>query len=158
MSAGSIGTPQILKLSGIGDSAELSPLHIQTIINNPSVGENLSDHTLLPNIFTVSPTASTLDNFLRDPTDVNDAVQQWVQNKTGPFANNVVNTFGFSRLPANSTIFKTTPDPAPGPNSPHWELILSVSACSAKFLAPSEVFIRTSGSTLALLNLRQEIS
>ncbi|PPQ76837.1 hypothetical protein CVT26_002295 [Gymnopilus dilepis] len=125
LAAGAIGTPQILKLSGIGDPSELGPLHIQTIVNNPSVGENLSDHTLLPNIFTVADQASTLDNFLRDQTDVNDAVQQWVQNKTGPFANNVVNTFGFSRLPSNAAIFKTTRDPAPGPNSPHWELILS---------------------------------
>ncbi|PPQ71985.1 hypothetical protein CVT26_007141 [Gymnopilus dilepis] len=123
LSAGSIGTPQILKLSGIGDPAELGPLKINTIINNPSVGANLSDHTLLPNIFTVS--GSSLDNFLRDTTDVNDAVQQWVQNKTGPFANNVVNHFGFARIPSNATIFKTVADPAPGPNSPHWEIIIS---------------------------------
>ncbi|KAF8962140.1 aryl-alcohol oxidase [Flammula alnicola] len=41
------------------------------------------------------------------------------------FANNVVNNFGFARIPSNATIFKTTHDPAPGPLSPHWEIITS---------------------------------
>ncbi|KAF8194150.1 aryl alcohol oxidase [Pholiota molesta] len=45
LSAGSVGTAQILQLSGIGNQNDLSALKINTIINNPSVGANLSDHT-----------------------------------------------------------------------------------------------------------------
>ena len=123
--AGSVGTTQILQLSGIGNSNDLNSFGIKTIVNNPSVGDNLSDHTLLPNIFSVKD-GQSFDDFLRNSTQVNEAIQQWVANKTGIFANNVVNNFGFARLPSNATIFSTTPDPAAGPGSPHWEIILSV--------------------------------
>ncbi|KAF9481638.1 alcohol oxidase [Pholiota conissans] len=124
LSAGAIGTTQILKLSGIGSSSELTALGINSTIDNPNVGENLSDHTLLPNIFNVNGNLS-FDNIIRNPTA---ALNQWIQNKTGVFANNVVNNFGFLRIPSNATIFQNTTDPAPGPNSPHWEIIFSAIA------------------------------
>ncbi|PPQ71682.1 hypothetical protein CVT26_007649 [Gymnopilus dilepis] len=124
VSAGSVGTAQLLQLSGIGNSADLKKVGINTIIQNSDVGENLSDHTLLPNLFTVRGNQS-FDSVLRSTDLVTDALNQWMQNKTGMFANNVLNNYGFARLPSNSDIFKTTRDPAPGPKSPHWEMIFS---------------------------------
>lgn len=47
LSAGSIGTPHILQLSGIGDPSDLSKLGISLTVNLPSVGKNLSDQPLL---------------------------------------------------------------------------------------------------------------
>ncbi|MCO5134368.1 MAG: choline dehydrogenase [Phyllobacteriaceae bacterium] len=44
LSAGAIGSPQILMLSGVGDSAELSRHGIETRANAPGVGKNLQDH------------------------------------------------------------------------------------------------------------------
>jgi choline dehydrogenase len=44
LSGGAINTPQILQLSGIGDSAHLSKLGIETVHHLPGVGENLQDH------------------------------------------------------------------------------------------------------------------
>jgi choline dehydrogenase len=41
---GAINTPQILQLSGVGDSAELSALGIDPVHHLPGVGENLQDH------------------------------------------------------------------------------------------------------------------
>lgn len=41
LSAGSVGTPQLLQLSGIGNRDALSALGINTIVNNPDVGEHL---------------------------------------------------------------------------------------------------------------------
>jgi choline dehydrogenase-like flavoprotein len=125
LSAGSVGTAQILQLSGIGNQNDLSALKINTIINNPSVGANLSDHTLLPNLFSVRGTDS-FDHVLRDSVQVNAQVTDWVTNKTGMLINNVVNNFGFARLPSNASIFSTESDPAAGPGSPHWEIITSV--------------------------------
>ena len=44
VSAGSINTPQLLKLSGIGPAAELREHGIPVIRDLPGVGENLQDH------------------------------------------------------------------------------------------------------------------
>jgi len=42
--AGSIGSPQLLKLSGVGAAAELAALGIPVVHDLPGVGENLQDH------------------------------------------------------------------------------------------------------------------
>jgi choline dehydrogenase len=44
LSLGSIGSPQVLQLSGIGNQEHLGKLQIQTIQHSPGVGENLHDH------------------------------------------------------------------------------------------------------------------
>jgi len=44
VSAGSINSPQLLKLSGIGPAAELASLGIAVLHDLPGVGENLQDH------------------------------------------------------------------------------------------------------------------
>ncbi len=44
LAAGSIGSPQILQLSGIGPGALLQDLGINVELNLPGVGENLHDH------------------------------------------------------------------------------------------------------------------
>ncbi len=42
--AGSIGSPQLLELSGIGDRKQLSNTGIRPLLHRPQVGENLQDH------------------------------------------------------------------------------------------------------------------
>ncbi|KDR79277.1 hypothetical protein GALMADRAFT_63161 [Galerina marginata CBS 339.88] len=126
LSAGTVGTTQLLQLSGIGNSSDLGHIRISAIIDNPSVGANLSDHLLVPNVFEVTgPGSQTLDSILRNASQATAAMNQWIVNKTGIFANSVANNYGFLRLPSNSSIFTTTPDPAAGPHSPHWEIIIS---------------------------------
>jgi choline dehydrogenase len=44
LSAGAIGSPQLLMLSGIGDTAELQALGIPVIADVPGVGRGLQDH------------------------------------------------------------------------------------------------------------------
>jgi choline dehydrogenase len=44
---GSINSPQILELSGIGSSAVLRSAGVETIVDNAGVGENLNDHTAI---------------------------------------------------------------------------------------------------------------
>jgi choline dehydrogenase len=51
MAAGAIHTPQILQLSGIGDSALLSQHGIKTVAYVPGVGRNLQDHVHVPVVY-----------------------------------------------------------------------------------------------------------
>ncbi|EFC37745.1 predicted protein [Naegleria gruberi] len=44
LSGGAINSPQLLMLSGIGDSKELSKHNITTIVDNKNVGKHLHDH------------------------------------------------------------------------------------------------------------------
>jgi choline dehydrogenase len=44
LSAGAVESPKLLELSGIGDSARLSALGIETLVHSPQVGENLREH------------------------------------------------------------------------------------------------------------------
>jgi choline dehydrogenase len=41
---GAINSPQLLQLSGVGNSEELSALGIESVVDLPGVGENLQDH------------------------------------------------------------------------------------------------------------------
>ncbi|WP_405473306.1 GMC family oxidoreductase [Paenarthrobacter ilicis] len=54
ISAGAIGSPKILMLSGIGPSAHLRDVGIDTVVDLPGVGENLHDHLLAGNIYEAS--------------------------------------------------------------------------------------------------------
>lgn len=44
LSAGTVQSPQLLELSGIGDRDVLEAAGISAKVNNPNVGENLQDH------------------------------------------------------------------------------------------------------------------
>ena len=53
LTAGSIGSPQILQLSGIGPAAALHALGIAPRVDAPGVGENLQDHLQLRMVYKV---------------------------------------------------------------------------------------------------------
>jgi len=48
LSAGALGSPQLLMLSGIGPAEHLTSLGIRVVADLPSVGENLQDHLATP--------------------------------------------------------------------------------------------------------------
>ncbi|KAJ6524246.1 aryl-alcohol oxidase precursor [Mycena vulgaris] len=121
LSAGSIGTPQILLLSGIGDAKDLSALGIETIFDNPSVGRNLSDHPLLANTWYVNSTG-TFDGISRNTPEVASAVAQWQTNQTVPLVDAPLAHLVWSRVPEGS--FSIT-DPSAGPNTAHYELLFA---------------------------------
>ena len=117
MSAGSIGTAQILMLSGIGNKTELAELGIESTVDLPDVGEHLQDHPMLTNYFTVG-TNDTADNLFRNQTLFNATLQQWLDTKTGLFTDSPATGLGFIRLPANSSIFQNASDPSAGEGFP----------------------------------------
>src|SRR5688572_11948127 len=54
LAAGSIGSTQILLLSGVGPSAQLNEFGVPLVLHKPGVGENLQDHLQLRMIYKVS--------------------------------------------------------------------------------------------------------
>ncbi|SFB23991.1 choline dehydrogenase [Collimonas sp. OK607] len=64
LSAGAVGSPQILQLSGIGPAALLQQHQIPVMQDTPGVGENLQDHLQIRMAFKVSgvKTLNTMSN------------------------------------------------------------------------------------------------
>ncbi|HEY0695203.1 MAG TPA: GMC family oxidoreductase N-terminal domain-containing protein, partial [Kribbella sp.] len=95
---GSINSPQLLLLSGIGPADHLRENGIDTVVDLPSVGQNLHDHPTVPIIWTT-----------RDSTDIFDlamapeAMAQWQETHRGPLTSVLCDVGGF---------FSTTGDTA----------------------------------------------
>ena len=64
LTAGAIGSPHILQLSGIGPGALLQQHDVKTVVDLPGVGENLQDHLQIRAVFKVKgvKTLNTLAN------------------------------------------------------------------------------------------------
>jgi choline dehydrogenase len=150
LSAGSIGTPSILLHSGIGDRVDLHALNISTILHNPSVGRNLSDHTAFAIIFALASNSIDLGpwdkwvfsfgyylernshlmhtSLSSDPTLQDRALELWETNRTGPYVRFVpFNQIAYTRFPNDSVIITRFGDPSSGENSAHLEIGLGVS-------------------------------
>jgi choline dehydrogenase len=67
LSAGAVGTPQILQLSGIGEAAILHKYDIDVIKDAPGVGKNLQDHLQIRTVFKLegARTLNSLANTFR---------------------------------------------------------------------------------------------
>ena len=63
LSAGAIGSPQILELSGVGDADRLEKAGIKVVKNIPGVGENLQDHLQVRIQYKVENTVTLNDRY-----------------------------------------------------------------------------------------------
>jgi len=84
VSAGSIESPKLLLLSGIGPSREITPLGIKAIANLPGVGKNLQDHISVPTIYDVRSDLLSLEH---EETLANIALYLFAG--TGPLSSNI---------------------------------------------------------------------
>ncbi|KAF9559579.1 aryl-alcohol oxidase-like protein [Agrocybe pediades] len=123
LSAGSIGTPQILMLSGIGDQKELEALKIPTSVHLPDVGKNMQDHPFVAMQW-IANDNQTQDTLNQRPDLFAAAQKEYDATHTGIFANNPAgNHIGWFRLPDDSPLLKQFGDPTGGPHSPHFEMM-----------------------------------
>ncbi|KAJ5773724.1 hypothetical protein N7457_008620 [Penicillium paradoxum] len=83
LSAGSLDTPKILMLSGIGPAAELEKFNISVVNDLPAIGQGLRDHYFVPLILARNPETNDRNSFFQDPTAMEAAMQQWEDNNTG---------------------------------------------------------------------------
>ncbi|KAJ7198569.1 alcohol oxidase [Mycena pura] len=124
LSAGSVGTPVILMHSGIGNTSALASLGIKPVHHLRSVGQNLTDHSILFMDWLVNST-ETSDTAARNATLAAEEFAQWNSSRMGPLVDNPVTHIGWLQVPDKSSIFDRFSDPAAGPNTAHYELIIS---------------------------------
>ncbi|KAK7018507.1 hypothetical protein R3P38DRAFT_2983108 [Favolaschia claudopus] len=123
LSAGSIGTPHILLNSGIGDQQALTDIGVSPLVHLPEVGLNLSDQATIAMYWEVNST-DTFDNITRDPAFAAEILDEWLSDRQGRFVTSVLgNVLGWFRLPHNNPLLHGREDPAPGPHSPHYEIL-----------------------------------
>jgi choline dehydrogenase len=95
LSGGAINTPQLLQLSGIGNTDELRPLGIDTVHHLPGVGENLQDHLeVYVQHACTKPVSFNPSLKLRNRPLIG---AQWLLGRRGPAATNHFEAGGFVR-------------------------------------------------------------
>src|SRR6266536_790001 len=83
LSGGSINSPQLLMLSGVGPAAHLRALDIDVVAHLPGVGENLHVHPAAPRVLNTKGTADLAA--LATPA----RLLRWQATGRGPFASNI---------------------------------------------------------------------
>jgi choline dehydrogenase-like flavoprotein len=85
LAAGVFQTPKLLELSGIGNKYLLQSHGIDTLIDNPNVGENLQDHLMTGISFEAKDGIFTGDGLMRqEPEQVQAAMQMYTTARAGP--------------------------------------------------------------------------
>ncbi|KAF8604819.1 alcohol oxidase [Ceratobasidium sp. AG-I] len=97
LSAGSFQSPQLLELSGIGNSTILKQYGITPLVDLPGVGENLQDHAFVATSYELKPGATTLDILRNDPAYNAAALAQYASTHDGMYASSV-STVSFINL------------------------------------------------------------
>ncbi|KAI0720537.1 alcohol oxidase [Cerioporus squamosus] len=136
LSAGSVKSPHILMLSGIGDVAHLSSFNITPLVDLPVIGTNLQDHVFLGNPWLVNANF-TLDDVHRNATLSAEQLALWKVNGSGFLGLPPTNQFNWLRT--NSSVFSSlnTTDPSAGPTSANFELIISDNFASKRVALPA---------------------
>ncbi|KAJ7902571.1 aryl-alcohol oxidase [Mycena olivaceomarginata] len=151
LSAGSIGSPHILLNSGIGDRQALIDIGIQPIVHLPDVGQNLSDQATIGVYWEVNST-DTFDTISRNSTLAGEVLEEWLDDRSGRFVSSVLgNILGWVRLPLDNPVLEGQVDPAPGPNSPHYE-ILPLNGLAPLPLPPTGNFLSLVSALLSPLS------
>ncbi|KZT23602.1 GMC oxidoreductase [Neolentinus lepideus HHB14362 ss-1] len=83
--AGSVATPQLLSVSGIGPEEELARLGIRSVRSLDAVGKNLSDHMCTGALHFRCKPGFSLD-YLSNPLSAAIAAAKWMAAGVGPFA------------------------------------------------------------------------
>jgi choline dehydrogenase len=89
---GAYNSPQLLMLSGVGPAEHLTMREIEVLLDQPQVGENLSDHPATQLVWTTPEPESLL--LALEPA----ALEEFEATQTGPFASNLAEAGGFARV------------------------------------------------------------
>jgi choline dehydrogenase len=103
LSAGAIGSPQLLQLSGIGADHDLAAVGLEVKHSLPGVGANLQDHPFVSILYEISETDTLLG------ADQPRFLAEWLLRRSGPLSSPVAEVGAFVRtrpgLPAADVEF-----------------------------------------------------
>jgi choline dehydrogenase len=91
LSAGAIGSPQLLMLSGVGPAEQLREHGIDLVHDLPGVGENLQDHPYVVCVWDVPAGGSLAD------AEKPKALLEFLLRRSGPLTSSVAEAFAFVR-------------------------------------------------------------
>ncbi|KAM5535291.1 hypothetical protein V8D89_010976 [Ganoderma adspersum] len=158
--AGTVGTPQLLMLSGVGPAEDLQRMGIPVVQHMPAVGRNVIDHVSSgPIPFRTKP-ALTYD-FLKESCAKSTAFLKWKLFGTGPLASMDYSSTAFVRSTDPQLPFYTNGqsgapvnDRSSGPGAPDLELVWTPQATFADGFQKASH--DTAGVTFAAVALRPE--
>lgn len=110
LTAGTIGSAQLLLLSGIGPTAHLREHGIDTVIDLPGVGENLQDHLQVPLVYAASRPlpATAMDSNHGEMLALLRSAQNLPHPDMMVYPIDVPFAFGVPELPENGYTIMTT--------------------------------------------------
>lgn len=94
LSAGAIGSPHLLMLSGIGDERDLAAAGVEPRVHLPGVGRNLHDHA------TVDVIRHAVTPVRLAQSDTPEAAKRYEEDRLGPLTSNIAEAVGFFRSDA----------------------------------------------------------
>ncbi|HET6448274.1 MAG TPA: GMC family oxidoreductase N-terminal domain-containing protein [Conexibacter sp.] len=104
---GAYNSPQLLMLSGVGPAEHLLLRELEVVLDQPAVGENLTDHAATYAVWGTEEPESLL--LAREPA----ALEEFMASQTGPLASNLAEAGAFVRVepdaPAPDVQFHTIP-------------------------------------------------
>jgi choline dehydrogenase len=109
LSGGAVNSPQLLMLSGIGPAEHLIEMGIDVVADSRGVGQNLSDHPVLPVIWSTPKIRG-----LWEKADTKNLLR-WQLTHRGPLTSNIAESGGFAHsepgLPAPDLQLHVLPAP-----------------------------------------------
>lgn len=113
LSCGSLDTPKLLLLSGIGPAEELEKLDIPVVLDAKHIGKGLSDHIHIDMLWKRAEHTNDKWKYYRSPEAIAAARKQWEKDQTGPLSQYETNfSIGFSKSNRiyQSAEFEALPD------------------------------------------------
>jgi len=118
LSAGTLQSPQLLMLSGIGDAAHLQDVGVDVRHHLPGVGRNLHDHLASPVHMDMTRPASYGISLRAMPRNLGNIIE-YALRRRGPLANNIFESAAFVRTqpglerPDVQLVFQPAKRPSP---------------------------------------------
>jgi choline dehydrogenase len=148
LAAGTIQSPQILQLSGIGPSDLLRRHGVDVLVEAPEVGENLKDHYQARTIVRLKERMSLNDD-VRNPIKVMAMGLDWLLRHRGPLTVGAGQVGGFAKTPyaedgRADMQFNVMPLSVDKPGDPlHDYSGFTASACQCRPLSRGRIAIRS---------------